>query len=96
VLVHEVYTPASFNLVSAEWKQHQLAYHTSSKELGEITTKTKPALLIRPDKPDTKLGKLNLALTLTQSLDYPTQSRNRLGNSLSLLKQSDRADAAKN
>ena len=46
VLVHEVYTQASFNLVSAEWKQYRLAYHTSSKELGEIATKAKPRLLI--------------------------------------------------
>ena len=46
VLVHEVYTQASFNLVSAEWKQYRLAYHTSSKELGEIATKAKPGLLI--------------------------------------------------
>jgi ribonuclease BN (tRNA processing enzyme) len=46
VLVHEVYTQASFNLVSPEWKQYRLAYHTSSKELGEIATKAKPRLLI--------------------------------------------------
>ena len=46
VLVHEVYTQASFNLVSPEWKQYRLAYHTSSKELGEIATKAKPGLLI--------------------------------------------------
>jgi ribonuclease BN (tRNA processing enzyme) len=45
VLVHEVYTQASFNLVSPEWKQYRLAYHTSSKELGEIATKAKPGLL---------------------------------------------------
>jgi ribonuclease BN (tRNA processing enzyme) len=46
VLVHDVYTQASFNLVSPEWKQYRLAYHTSSKELGEIATKAKPGLLI--------------------------------------------------
>jgi len=46
VLVHEVYTQASFKLVSPEWKQYRLAYHTSSKELGEIATKAKPELLI--------------------------------------------------
>jgi ribonuclease BN (tRNA processing enzyme) len=46
VLIHEVYTQASFNLVSPEWKQYRLAYHTSSKELGEIATRAKPGLLI--------------------------------------------------
>ncbi|MFI5058124.1 MAG: MBL fold metallo-hydrolase [Candidatus Acidiferrales bacterium] len=46
VLIHEVYTQASFALVSEEWKQYRLAYHTSSKELAEIATKAKPGLLI--------------------------------------------------
>jgi ribonuclease BN (tRNA processing enzyme) len=46
VLVHEVYTQASFDLVSPEWKQYRLAYHTSSEQLGEIATKAKPGLLI--------------------------------------------------
>jgi ribonuclease BN (tRNA processing enzyme) len=46
VLIHEVYTEASFGLVSDEWKKYRLAYHTSSKELAEIATKAKPALLI--------------------------------------------------
>jgi ribonuclease BN (tRNA processing enzyme) len=46
VLIHEVYTQASFELVSPEWKQYRLAYHTSSKELAEIATKAKPGLLI--------------------------------------------------
>jgi ribonuclease BN (tRNA processing enzyme) len=46
VLIHEVYTQASFDLVSPKWKQYRLAYHTSSKELAEIATKAKPGLLI--------------------------------------------------
>jgi ribonuclease BN (tRNA processing enzyme) len=46
VLIHEVYTEASFALVSDEWKKYRLAYHTSSKELAEIAIKAKPALLI--------------------------------------------------
>jgi ribonuclease BN (tRNA processing enzyme) len=46
VLIHEVYTQASFALVPPEWKQYRLAYHTSSKELAEIATKAKPRLLI--------------------------------------------------
>ncbi len=46
VLIHEVYTQASFGLVSPEWQEYRLAYHTSSKELAEIATKAKPGLLI--------------------------------------------------
>lgn len=46
VLIHEVYTQASFAKVSPEWKQYRLAYHTSSKELADIATKAKPGLLI--------------------------------------------------
>lgn len=46
VLIHEVYTNASFDLVSAEWKQYRLAYHTSSKELAEIAAAAQPGLLI--------------------------------------------------
>jgi ribonuclease BN (tRNA processing enzyme) len=46
VLIHEVYTQASFDMVSPEWKQYRLASHTSSKELAEIATRAKPGLLI--------------------------------------------------
>jgi ribonuclease BN (tRNA processing enzyme) len=46
VLIHEVNTQASFYLVSPEWKQYRLAYHTSSRELAEIANKAKPGLLI--------------------------------------------------
>jgi len=46
VLIHEVYTQASFDKVSPQWQQYRLAYHTSSKELAEIATKAKPGLLI--------------------------------------------------
>jgi len=46
VLIHEVNTQASFDLVSPEWKQYRLAFHTSSKELAEIANKAKPGLLI--------------------------------------------------
>lgn len=46
VLIHEVYTQASFDMVSPQWKQYRLASHTSSKELAEIATKAKPGLLI--------------------------------------------------
>jgi ribonuclease BN (tRNA processing enzyme) len=46
VLIHEVYTQASFDKVSPEWQQYRLAYHTSSKELAETAAKAKPGLLI--------------------------------------------------
>ena len=46
VLIHEVYTQASFDLVSPEWKQYRLTSHTSSKEVIEIAAKAKPGLLI--------------------------------------------------
>ena len=46
VLIHEVYTQASFALVSQEWKQYRLTYHTSSQELAEIAAQAKPRLLI--------------------------------------------------
>jgi ribonuclease BN (tRNA processing enzyme) len=46
VLIHEVYTLSSSELVSAEWKECRVAYHTSTKELTEIAGKTKPGLLI--------------------------------------------------
>ncbi len=46
VLIHEVYTQASFDRVSPEWQAYRLANHTSSKELAKIATKAKPRLLI--------------------------------------------------
>ena len=46
VLIHEVYTQASFALVSTEWQKYRLSYHTSSKELADIANKAKPGLLI--------------------------------------------------
>ncbi len=46
VLIHEVYTQASFDMVSPEGKQYRLAYHTSSKELAGIATRAKPGLLV--------------------------------------------------
>jgi ribonuclease BN (tRNA processing enzyme) len=46
VLIHEVYTEASFALVSPEWQKYRRTYHTSSKELTDLATKAKPGLLI--------------------------------------------------
>lgn len=46
VLIHEVYTQASYDLVSPEWQKYRRAFHTSSKELAEIAAKAHPGLLI--------------------------------------------------
>jgi ribonuclease BN (tRNA processing enzyme) len=46
VLIHEVYTQASFDKVSPEWKQYREAFHTSARQLAEIANKAKPKLLV--------------------------------------------------
>jgi ribonuclease BN (tRNA processing enzyme) len=46
LLISEAYTKVSFNLISSEWQQYRLAYHTSAQELGTIAGKAKPGLLI--------------------------------------------------
>jgi ribonuclease BN (tRNA processing enzyme) len=46
VLIHEVYTQASFEKVSSEWKQYREMFHTSTRELAEIANKAKPHLLV--------------------------------------------------
>jgi ribonuclease BN (tRNA processing enzyme) len=46
VLIHEVYTEASFALVSPKWQEYRRTHHTSSKELADLATKAKPGLLI--------------------------------------------------
>lgn len=46
VLIHEVYTQASFDRVSPEWKQYREAFHTSTRQLAEIANKAKPKLLV--------------------------------------------------
>ena len=46
VLIHEVYTQASFDRVSPEWKQYREAFHTSTKQLAEIANKAKPGVLV--------------------------------------------------
>lgn len=46
VLIHEVYTQASFDKVSPEWRQYREAFHTSTRQLAEIANKAKPDLLV--------------------------------------------------
>jgi ribonuclease BN (tRNA processing enzyme) len=46
VLIHEVYTQASFDKVSPEWRQYREAFHTSTRQLAEIAKKATPDLLV--------------------------------------------------
>jgi ribonuclease BN (tRNA processing enzyme) len=45
-LISEAYTLASFDLVSPQWQRYRHAYHTSTRELGDIVARAKPHLLI--------------------------------------------------
>jgi ribonuclease BN (tRNA processing enzyme) len=46
ILIHEVYTQKSYDLVAEPWQTYRRAYHTSTRELGDIATRAKPGLLI--------------------------------------------------
>lgn len=46
VLVAEVYTKASFDLISPGWQRYRSAFHMSTQELGAIASKAKPRLLV--------------------------------------------------
>jgi ribonuclease BN (tRNA processing enzyme) len=46
VLIHEVYSAEGFNDLPSDWKSYHASMHTSSRELGEIASATKPGLLI--------------------------------------------------
>jgi len=46
VLIHEVYTEAGYARASPEWQRMRRAYHTSSRQLGELATRARPGLLI--------------------------------------------------
>jgi len=46
VLVHEHYSVASFARVEPRWQQYRLRHHTSTRQLAELATKARPALLI--------------------------------------------------
>jgi ribonuclease BN (tRNA processing enzyme) len=45
-LLHEVYTEAGYAKASPEWQRMRRAYHTSSRQLGELATRAHPGLLI--------------------------------------------------
>lgn len=46
VLIHEVYSTAGFATRPPEWQKYHSRYHTSSRELAELTAKARPRLLI--------------------------------------------------
>jgi ribonuclease BN (tRNA processing enzyme) len=46
ILIHEVYTEAGYARASPEWQRMRRAYHTSSRQLGELATRARPGLLI--------------------------------------------------
>jgi ribonuclease BN (tRNA processing enzyme) len=46
LLIFEVYTMGSTEKVTQPWREYRRAYHTSTKELGEIATVSQPGLLV--------------------------------------------------
>ena len=46
ILIHEVYTEAGYARASPEWQRLRRAYHTSSRQLGELATRARPGLLV--------------------------------------------------
>jgi ribonuclease BN (tRNA processing enzyme) len=46
VLIHEVYSAEGFKARPAEWQKYHSSVHTSSYELAEMASRTKPGLLI--------------------------------------------------
>jgi ribonuclease Z len=46
VLVHEVYSEAGFATRPKEWQAYHSRYHTSTRELGAIASRARPALLV--------------------------------------------------
>lgn len=47
ILIYEVYTEAGYARASPEWQRMRRAYHTSSRQLGELAARAHPGLLIR-------------------------------------------------
>jgi ribonuclease BN (tRNA processing enzyme) len=46
VLIHEVYSQAGFERRSPVWQEYHRSHHTSSRELAQIASRTRPGLLI--------------------------------------------------
>ncbi len=46
VLIHEVYSPSSTVPSMRDWPAYRAKYHTSTSQLAEIATRTKPGILV--------------------------------------------------
>lgn len=46
VMIHEVYSPSYTVAVMPDWNTYRSHYHTSTAEMGQIASRTKPGLLI--------------------------------------------------
>ncbi|MFW9944683.1 MAG: MBL fold metallo-hydrolase [Candidatus Sifarchaeia archaeon] len=46
ILIHEVYSAVSLQTLAGDWRRYHSSVHTSSYELAEIASKTKPSLLV--------------------------------------------------
>jgi len=46
ILVHEVYSVAGFRTRGPEWQRYHAAFHTSSRQLGELARRARPKLLV--------------------------------------------------
>ena len=46
VLIHEVYSQKGFLTRPREWQKYHASFHTSSRELAQIASKTRPGLLV--------------------------------------------------
>jgi ribonuclease Z len=46
ILIHEVYSKKGFDEMDEHWKNYHVSHHTSTEELAEIASETKPGLLV--------------------------------------------------
>ena len=46
VLVHEVMSPEQLKKRTPDWQAYHTAYHTSTYELGDLATRSRPKLLV--------------------------------------------------
>src|SRR5262249_35876962 len=46
ILVHEVYSQAAFEHLPPQRQRYHAAFHTSSRQLGELATRARPKLLV--------------------------------------------------
>jgi len=46
ILIHEVYTEAGYAKAPPEWQRMRRSHHTSTRQVGELATRARPALLV--------------------------------------------------